>query len=115
MKYALLFISNATLDAQVDEATNEELYREIFAWFDKYGEAGWIVGGAELEAPETASTVLSGGEVRTGPFAIAADVLGGYTLVDVPDRDTAVAMAQAWPSLKLPGHAVEVRPVIDHG
>jgi hypothetical protein len=115
MKFALLFISNTSLDADVDEETNEQLYKEIFAWFDTYGAQGMLAGGAELQGVATAVTVGSGGTVTPGGFFDTTDQLGGYTLVEVPDQATALEMAKAWPSLKLPGHAVEVRPVVDHG
>ncbi len=38
----------------------------------------------------------------------------GSTIADVPDLDTAIAMAKGWPSLQFPGVAVEIRPIVDH-
>jgi hypothetical protein len=45
-----------------------------------------------------------------GPYAEAKEMLGGFFLIDVPDRDAALAWAA-----KCPGAAhgaVEVRPVL---
>ena len=63
------------------------------------------------------ATVKSGDEgpvVVDGPFSEAKEVVGGFTVVEVPDLDAALAMARTWPPLKFPGVSVEVRPVVDH-
>jgi hypothetical protein len=39
---------------------------------------------------------------------------GGFTIVDVPDLDGAIAIVKEWPSLQYLGVAVEVRPIVDH-
>jgi hypothetical protein len=38
--------------------------------------------------------------------------VGGFTIIDVPDLDAAVALTRTWPSLGLPGHSVEIRPMV---
>jgi hypothetical protein len=73
--------------------------------------------GAELQAPETATTVKSGeagGEpvVVDGPFSEAKENIGGFSVIDVPDLDAAIAMVKEWPSLGLPGVAIEIRPMV---
>ena len=35
-------------------------------------------------------------------------------MIDVPDLDAAIAMVKEWPSLGMPGVAVEIRPLVDH-
>ncbi|GMA87369.1 hypothetical protein GCM10025868_26190 [Angustibacter aerolatus] len=57
-----------------------------------------------------------GGEpvVVDAPFSEAKEVVGGFSVLDVPDLDTAVAMVREWPMLALPGTSVEIRPVVDH-
>src|SRR4051812_2433406 len=119
MKYVLMFCDTpATYDSQ-DEAAVKAMYEEIFAWFDQNHAAGRIAnGGAELQPVTTATTVRSGegGDpvVVDGPFADTKEVVGGFTIVDVPDLDAALAMARTWPPLKWPGNSVEVRPIVDH-
>jgi hypothetical protein len=45
-----------------------------------------------------------------GPFAETTEILGGYCLVDVPDREAALDLAARMPTI---GHgSVEVRPVV---
>ncbi|WP_411155944.1 YciI family protein [Microbacterium sp. NIBRBAC000506063] len=58
----------------------------------------------------------AGGEgpvVVDGPFSEAKEVIGGFSIVDVPDLDAAIALAKTWPSLELPGNSVEIRPMYD--
>ena len=37
--------------------------------------------------------------VVDGPFSEAKEVIGGFSVIDVPDLDAALAMARSWPSL----------------
>lgn len=118
MKYVLMFTGRAELDDAVDPALTEKVYQEVFAWFDEHGKAGRIAnGGAELQPVSTATTVRGTGDraaVVDGPFIEAKEVIGGFTVVDVPDLDAAIAMARTWPPLVYDGSAVEIRPIIDH-
>ena len=49
--------------------------------------------------------------VTDGPFAETREVLGGYYLIDVPDINEAIRIAQRHPGLRAGG--VEVRPVME--
>lgn len=119
MKYVLMFCNTPELGAKVDPKDSETNYQEIFAWFDEHYSAGRIVdGGAELQPPTTATTVKANGDqpvVVDGPFIESKEVVGGFSIIDVPDLDAALAMAKSWPALKFPGVSVEVRPIVDHG
>ena len=120
MKYVLMFCDTPSVYEGLGEAETKAMYDEIFAWFDAQGAAGRLAGGgAELQPVTTATTVRSGdgGEpvVVDGPFADTKEVVGGFTIVDVPDLDTALEMARSWPALRYPGVSVEVRPIVDHG
>jgi hypothetical protein len=119
MKYVLMFCHTPELGDKVDPADSEANYQEIFAWFEEHYSAGHIAdGGAELQPVTTATTVKSNGAdpvVVDGPFIEAKEVVGGFTIIDVPDLDAALAMAKSWPALKFPGVSVEVRPIVDHG
>jgi hypothetical protein len=120
MKYVLMFTSSPELDAAVDPEVNEQVYKEIYAWFEEHDKAGRFAGGgAELQPISTATTVRAGeGEQRVvvdGPFVEAKEVVGGFTVIDVPDLDTAISMAKSWPALQHKGNAVEIRPIVDHG
>ena len=119
MKYVVMFTSQPELDAAVPEERQQEIYQQIFGWFEEH-RASIADGGAELQPPSTATTVKSptepGGEpiVVDGPFSEAKEAVGGFSIIDVPDLDAAIAMVRSWPSLQVPGVAVEIRPIVDH-
>jgi hypothetical protein len=52
--------------------------------------------------------------VVDAPFSEAKESIGGFSVIDVSDLDTAIAMAKDWPLLQFPGVAVEIRPIVDH-
>jgi hypothetical protein len=49
--------------------------------------------------------------VTDGPFAETHEMLGGFYLIDVPDMDEAIRIAQQHPGARLGG--VEIRPVLE--
>ena len=51
--------------------------------------------------------------VVDGPFSEAKESIGGFTIIDVPDLDAAIAMVKEWPAIGLPGVAVEIRPMVE--
>jgi hypothetical protein len=117
MKYVLMYTNRPDLDAAVPEERRTEVYQAIYGWFEKHG-AVMTSAGAE-QGPETATSVKSapnGGPpvVVDGPFSEAKENVGGFSIIDVPDLDAAIAIVKEWPSLDLPGVAVEIRPIVDH-
>ena len=118
MKYVLMYTNRPDLDAAVPEERRAEVYQSIHGCFEKHG-AVMASAGAELQGPETATSVKSapnGGApvVVDGPFSEAKENVGGFSIIDVPDLDAAIAIVREWPSLRLPGVAVEIRPIVDH-
>ncbi|MDQ1483087.1 MAG: hypothetical protein QOF35_1163 [Actinomycetota bacterium] len=117
MKYVLMYTNRPDLDEAIPTERREAVYAAIYGWFEKHG-AVMTDTGAELQGPETATSVKSpmepGGEpvVVDGPFSEAKENVGGFSVVDVPDLDAAIAMVKEWPSLQFPGVAVEIRPLV---
>ena len=75
-------------------------------------EAGVLLAGDGLVAPDQAVSVRhrSGEELATdGPFAETKEVLLGYYLIDVPDRETALGWAARMPIIHW--GTIEVRAV----
>ena len=118
MKYVLMYVNRPDLDAAVPAERQQQVYGEIFGWFEK-NESVFADSGAELQEISTATTVRGGTdgqpEVVDGPFNEAKEVIGGFSIIDVPDLDAAIEVAKTWPSLVFPGVAVEIRPIVDHG
>ncbi len=51
--------------------------------------------------------------VVDGPFNEAKEVIGGFSVIEVPDQDAAIAVVKTWPLLDLPGNSVEIRPMVE--
>jgi len=70
-----------------------------------------IVSGEALGDGSMATTLRTrGGEmaITDGPFAEAAEQIGGYYVVEAPDLDTVIEMCKI-----LPGYDIDIRPVLD--
>ena len=83
------------------------------AFNQKLQEQGYFVFADGLDAPRTATVVDGMGEkaiFTDGPFAEAKEYIGGFWIVDVPDRDTALKLAAE--ASKACIGKVEVRPMI---
>lgn len=70
-----------------------------------------IVGAGEVGDGSTATTLRTrAGDltVTDGPFAEAADHIGGYYVIDAPDLDTIIELCRT-----LPAYDIDIRPVLD--
>ena len=112
MKYMLLFIKNE--ENVLDEASVQAHYAAIDEWFAEVGRAGKLLGGEELQASNTATTIrFHDGKplVTDGPFMESKENVAGFVTIDVEDLDEAIAIAKKWPPKD---QAVEIRPVVNH-
>jgi hypothetical protein len=115
MKYILLYGSTKEGQQQwenMPEDIRRDAYKRIMKWFEENGSR--IESGYELQSPTTATTVRhqeNGDEpiVTDGPFIEGNEVIGGYSIVNVPDLDEALRLAKTWPGWG----TVEVRPVVE--
>ena len=114
MKYVLMFCADGDdvrRFATMTDAERAAQWEKVGAWFAE--NRARIVGGRQLAAPQTATTVRFGADgaplLTDGPFLETNEVIGGYAEVEVADLDEALRMATTWP----PGGAVEVRPVAE--
>ena len=115
MKYVLMFTSRPDLAASVDPELGQAVYKKIYEWFVENGDK-FADSGAELLGIETATTVKhgdGGAVVVDGPFNEAKEVIGGFSVIEVPDMDSAIAVTRTWPLLDVPGVAVEIRPMVE--
>jgi hypothetical protein len=98
-----------------DQVPSDEDMQQAFKDVDVFNDelkaqGAWVFGGG-LHPPDTATVVrVKDGDVLTtdGPFAETKEQLGGFWIVEVPDLDSALALA-AKGSAACRG-AVEVRP-----
>lgn len=109
MKYMLLIYSpeNAWTPEEWTQCTvdSTQVCQDLMA-------AGQFEGASPLQPVATANSVrIRQGQqlVTTGPFAETTEQLGGYFLIDVPNLDTAIAVAAKLPAAKK--GTVEIRPL----
>ena len=90
----------------------EPIMRELDAVNQEMRASGAWVFGAGLHPPDTATVVRvqDGGVLMTdGPFAEGKEHLGGFTIIEAPDLDAALAWGRKLArALTLP---IEVRPL----
>ncbi|MGN8026806.1 YciI family protein [Microbacterium sp. 22242] len=114
MKYVIMFTETPESYRDVSEERHQQIYQRVWDWFqDNDGEIA--DGGAQLQPVATATTVKSGPNgpvVVDGPFTEAKEVVGGFSIIDVPDLDAAIALVKTWPEFELPGIGVEIRPMV---
>jgi hypothetical protein len=111
MKFALVVMETEASRRSIREDRAEHR-RLLETWWADQMAAGRVIGGEAFEtekmAPVTVRRDASGAVTATeGPFAGEAETLGGYVLVEAPDRDAAVAVARSWPTAE----TIEVRPI----
>jgi len=92
------------------------IMQRVGNWNDELRAAGaWVFTGA-LHPASTATVVrVAVGEVviTDGPFAEGKEHLGGFTVIAVPDLDSALDWSRKF--AEITGLPVEVRPVHDGG
>jgi hypothetical protein len=109
-KYAFLFMGDGEDYQSEPTPEQQKVYADIFKWFETNG-SKITDGGAELQPTRTATTIRrSGGKVTVvdGPFIESKESVGGYSIVEAPDRDAAIALAKTWP-----GYGIEIREVLE--
>jgi hypothetical protein len=111
MRYLLQIYSDAAMAEGLSAEEEEAIVDEYLAIEDSPG----VIGGAQLQPVETATTVrVQGGQtlLTDGPFVEAKEHLGGYLLVEADELDAALELAARIPAARM-GGAIEVRPVVE--
>jgi len=107
----LVLMAEADHYARWDAATaaqQQEAFDHLAGFAEAVARRGSVLHGEALARPTEAQT-LRAGAATEGPYAETTEQLGGFFLVDLPDRDTAVELARLLP----PAWTVEVRPVVE--
>jgi hypothetical protein len=116
MKVLLLYFYDEDAWSTMSEAERQDALRRIQGWQERPEQARRILQSGEVPAVHEIVTVRLGPAGRTeqpqvapGPFARAAQALGGYTVAEVAHLDDAVAWAQTFPT----GGVFEIRPLVE--
>jgi hypothetical protein len=116
VRYLLMFYADEAEWMALPEGERNTAIGRIGEWYGALARAGTIVDGQRLAGGKQATTTVrlgriqrSGGApiVTDGPFVEAKEAVGSYAIVEVKDREAAIAIAKSWPA----GGLVEVRPV----
>ena len=113
MKYVLLILDTPE-EPKPDTPEYGAWYTEVSAWYEKWGAAGRLEAGHQLQGAPAAKTIR-GTTVTDGPFIETKEVLGGYSVIDADTIDDAVEIAKTWPGVDRGWITMEVRPVIEMG
>ncbi|HXV71376.1 MAG TPA: YciI family protein [Acidimicrobiia bacterium] len=114
-KYAALIYGEESDPSAVSPEEMQQVMSDYMEFGQVNGES--LAGGEALHPTSTATTIqVEGGKggnavFTDGPFAETKEALGGFYIIDVPDLDAALKVAQ-----QIPGawHGrVEVRPVME--
>ena len=112
MQYILMLHIDETAFPKLSPEEQQRGLAAYAAYTEALTKAGIMVGWNRLQPRSAAKTVRSiNGETQVldGPFAESKEQIGGFYIIDVPDRHTALAWAARCPAT---GHgAVEVRPL----
>ncbi len=96
---------------QMSDAEARHGYERVASLEDEMRAAGALVMGGRLEGPDSTVVVdATNGKVVTtdGPFVEAKEVIGGFYIIDAPDRAGAVEWAsRTSAAINMP---IQVRP-----
>lgn len=113
-RYTLLFHNEDYVQADLDGAQREAIFREFVVWIDGLAERGVYAGSDALAQHEAARTVRKRGETVAidGPFAETHEAINGFVNVFAASLDEALQLAAGCPGLAH-GMAVEVRELME--
>jgi hypothetical protein len=111
MRYLLQIYPEAAIAERLSADEQDAILGEYLA----IGQSPGVIGGAQLQPVETATTVrVQGGKtlLSDGPFVEAKEHLGGYIVVEADELDAALEIAARIPAARM-GGAIEVRPLVE--
>jgi hypothetical protein len=114
MKYMLLCYDDEQAWERAGQAAHRAAIDQAVQLTHELDRNGQYISASPLHPVATATCVrVRDGKrlVTDGPFAETREVLGGYYLIDVPDIDEAIWVAQLHPGARV--GTVEVRPVME--
>jgi hypothetical protein len=115
MKYFLLLAGDGEL-TPFDQLSEDEMAAQM-ADHEAFSQACVARSGVEMLGGEALSDGSMATTLRTrageltitdGPFAEAAEHIGGYYVIEAPDLDTVIDLCKI-----LPAYDIDIRPVID--
>jgi hypothetical protein len=115
VKYVILMQVDPAVLEQLTPEQQQMIGEGHAAFIAATKESGEFVATQALGDPSRSKVVRAVGdrpEVTDGPFVEAKEFMGGFYLLDVEDEARAVELATQIPDARIPGLALEVRPVV---
>ena len=115
MKYVILMQVDPAVLEQLTPEQQQHLGDGHAAFMAATKESGEFIATQALGDPSRSKVVRGTGgapEVTDGPFVEAKEFMGGFYLLDVEDEARAVELATQIPDARIPGLALEIRPVV---
>jgi hypothetical protein len=115
MKFLLILHNNPAVIEALAEEEKRRLMDGHAAFIEATQKSGELIITQALADPSQSAVVrVRNGipAVTDGPYIEAKEFLGGYYLIDVTDRDRALALAGQIPDASIEGMGVEVRPIM---
>lgn len=115
MKFLLVLHNNPAVLEALGPDEQQKLMDGHAAFIEATQASGELVVTQALADPSQSAVVRvrnSVPVVTDGPYLEAKEFLGGYYLVDVADRDRALALAGQIPDASIDRLGVEVRPIM---
>ena len=112
MKYLLMIHGDESKMNTIPAEAASHMTQAHGAYAEALVKAGAMQSGQRLRPTSDATSVrVRGGktEVLNGPYAETREQLGGYYVIDVADRETALSWAARCPSASQ--GTIEVRPI----
>jgi hypothetical protein len=114
VKFLFLLHGDAESEGTLPQEERMRIVEKHMAYTQMLRDLGVYVSGEALDDPRGSSFVVRPGAtpiVSDGPFAETKEAIGGFYVIDVPDRDDAIRLAKQVPLS--PGLAVEVLPIAE--
>jgi hypothetical protein len=114
MKYMLLCYDDEQAWEEAGPEAHMAAMQEAVGITHELDAKGQYITASPLHPSSTAVSVrIRDGKqhVTDGPFAETTEVLGGYYIIDVPNLDAAIHVAERHPGARF--GAVEIRPILE--
>ena len=103
MRFMIIVRATADSEAEGAPATNADadLLNEMVAYHQQLSEAGVLLDGAGLRPSRDGWRIRYSGAQRSvidGPFAEVKELIAGYTLIQVPNREAAMEWVRRFPA-----------------
>lgn len=118
MRFMIIVKSCPEFEAEVTPEAPEELMAEMAAYHEELARAGVLLDGSGLHPSRTGWRIHYGAEgnrVVDGPFAEAKELMAGYTLIQVRNREEAIEWSRRFPNPAGRGKeaVIELRQLIE--